>query len=126
MSAGKRIMHKSKVIICEMKAGVMHDGRPLRAIVFSMDPESVVFVYASHHADEHVVHNIRPGHVQKYQYVEEYSRVLSAAFEQDKKYSVSAEEVAAFWRFVDAYTTVWDTGVVSVESYERDTMPFIY
>jgi glucose-6-phosphate 1-dehydrogenase len=126
ISAGKRISKRDKKVVCVMKPGVMHAGRNLSSIIFSIDPEVVLLTYRTETGEVVDTHEIRPGHVQKYQYVEEYARILSAAFTAEHQYSVSAREVAALWRFTDQYLETWTENLLPLSFYKKDTMPFIY
>lgn len=55
--------------------------------------------------------------VKKYQYVDEYKKILSAAFEHDLKLFLSREEVFAAWRFADPIRKAWDKNLVPLKFY---------
>ncbi len=120
---GKRVHEKRKCIELIMKDGVLHNSKPLKKITISIDPECVFLTYAD---ASHVVFPFRPNHIPKYQYVEEYARILDAGFKGDQAYSVSAEEVLLLWKITDIYTQLLEQDESKLTIYEPDTNPFTY
>jgi glucose-6-phosphate 1-dehydrogenase len=119
-SAGKRMGEKKKMLELTCKEHARYKNKALTKIEIWIDPEQVRFVFLDGTV---TTIDIRPGHVQKYQYVEEYARIIGAAIEKDHEYSVSAREVAALWRFVDPYLSAWEKNEVPLERYAPDTTP---
>ncbi len=55
--------------------------------------------------------------VRKYQYVDEYRKILDAAFAHDLKLFLSWEEVLAAWRFANPIRKSWDKNKVPLRYY---------
>jgi glucose-6-phosphate 1-dehydrogenase len=123
LTGGKRLGEKRKRITLTMKTGVSYKSKPLHSICISIDPECIILHYSN--GDEELF-EFRPGHTPKYQYVEEYSRILAAGFEGSQQYSVSAHEVQLLWKIADRYTTILESNDTPLIRYEPDTNPFIH
>jgi glucose-6-phosphate 1-dehydrogenase len=123
LTGGKRLGEKRKRIVLHMKKGTMHKSKELQSICISIDPECVILEYSDASTE---LHAFRPGHAPKYQYVEEYSRILAAGFAGSQMYSVSAEEVQLLWKIADRYTTMLESSNVPPIPYDPDTNPFIH
>ncbi|MFM2414441.1 MAG: hypothetical protein RI911_134 [Candidatus Parcubacteria bacterium] len=118
---GKRVGKKKKCVELVMRDHIMHDSKSLTKIVISIDPESVSLIYSD---STESTFQFRPHHKPKYQYVEEYARILEAGFHGSHAYSVSAQEVLLLWKITDAYTTHFEQHKIPLTIYEPDTYPF--
>lgn len=56
-------------------------------------------------------------HKKKYQYVDEYKKILNAAFSHDLKLFLSRKEVLAAWRFADPIRKAWNKNKVPLRFY---------
>lgn len=122
LKGGKRIDVKKKSIVFFMHAGVLYKGKKLATIEVSIDPECVKLCFSDTSTE---VFEFRPGHVPKYQYVEEYAKILSAAFSGSQTYSISSKELSLLWRIADRYTSQWSEKNNTIIKYEPGTSPFI-
>lgn len=118
---GKRLHEKKKCIELLMHDNMHYLGLRLKKITISIDPECVILSYTD---GTETTFAFRPNHVPKYQYVEEYSRILDAAFAGSQLYSVSAKEVLMLWKITDRYTTRLEGAHIPLQTYEPGTSPF--
>lgn len=118
---GKRLEAKKKSIFFLMKSDVSLKGRLIHSLCISIDPECVFFNYQN---GETEIFQFRPNHQPKYQYVEEYSKILNAAFQSSQEFSVSSEEVTLLWKITDKYTMKWDTMNEPLNMYDKGSLPF--
>ena len=120
---GKRLKQKKKCVELRMRDNVQYAGLDLKKITISIDPECIILSYVN---GTETVFAFRPNHTPKYQYVEEYSRILDAGFAGSQAYSVSAKEVLMLWKITDRYTSSLEHANKALLMYEPDTDPFIH
>lgn len=64
-------------------------------------------------------------HLHKYQYIEEYKKILSHAFRDDDSIFLGKEEVLASWKFIDPFVAAFKKNLVPLKFYEPNTYPKI-
>lgn len=119
LKGGKRMGRKLKRILLHVQ-GAEISGKQVHAVEFSIDPEQVVVSYADTTQD---TLQFRPGHTPTYQYVEEYARILDAAFNASDVYSVNHNEVELLWNIADVFTELLAKQGAPY-TYAPDTSPF--
>jgi glucose-6-phosphate 1-dehydrogenase len=62
-------------------------------------------------------------HKIKYQYVEEYKKILVAAFENDDSMFLGSAEVLASWKFIDPIVLAFKKNLVRLRFYDPNTYP---
>ena len=61
----------------------------------------------------------------KYQYVEEYKKILISAFINDDSIFLGKEEMLAAWKFIDPFVKAWYKNTVPLEFYNPGGVPKI-
>src|SRR3990172_4028000 len=64
-------------------------------------------------------------HAVKYQYVEEYKKILAYAFAEDDSIFLGRDEVLESWKFVDSIVLAFKKNLVPLKFYEPDHYPKI-